>query len=333
MALSKSFIRNAAMAPLDARRANMAQMVCNADGSPRTGVIGNPGAPIVATTGTMNVTVAAAEFATSKGKADGVAIFTNDGVANVAIGAAPASNSRIDVIWVKHFDDTTGDTAGQSLPLFGVTPGAAAASPTKPAIPTGALELATLRVYAGTTATNGGSNTLTNTYQMTATRGGVVPFRTTTERDAWTNASDGLVAWCADVDASFIWVADAIGGATWIHSGGKPISGALSYVSIYSAGAPTPRILEHGGEYRLEGIVTSTGASFGAGTYFDVGSVPAAKAPTATRNYPVLVQGVFGSVQVTSAGVIRFFMSASTPGGTILSLALDGIAWPDKRIA
>lgn len=192
MALTKSFIRNAAMAPLDARLMNMAQVAANADGSPRTGVLGSANVSIVSTLATMNVAVAAAEFVTSKGKSDGVSIFTNDGVVNVAIGAAPASNSRIDVIWVKHNDDTTGDA--NALPVFGVTAGTAAASPTKPAIPTGALELATLRVYAGTTATNGGSNTLVNTYQMTAMRGGLVPFRTLADLLAWTTPAEGQLA-------------------------------------------------------------------------------------------------------------------------------------------
>ena len=193
MTLTRGFIRNAVTTPTDARIMNMAQLVANADGTPRVGVLGGANPSIVSTTGTMNVAIAAAEFATSKGRADGVSIFANDGTVNVAIGAAPASNSRIDVIWVKHNDSTTGDA--NSLPTFGVTPGAAAASPTKPAIPTGALELATLRVYAGTTATNGGANTLVNTYTMTAARGGVVPLRTKAELDAWTNPADGQEAY------------------------------------------------------------------------------------------------------------------------------------------
>lgn len=332
MTLTRSFIRDAAMTPLDARLMNMAELVANSDGSPRVGVLGGANASIVSTTGTMNVAIAAAEFATSKGKADGSPIFTNDGVVNVAIAGAPVSNSRIDVIYVKHSDNTTGD--GNALPAFGVLAGVAAASPTKPGpLPTGALELATLRVYSGTTATNGGTNLLTNTYQMTTMRGGIVPFRNTTERDAWTTPCDGQLAWCFDVDALFEWVADAIGGAAWIHVGGKPLATAPSYVSIYSAGAPVPRLIEQAGQFRLEGIVTSTGASFGSGTYFDFGTIPAAKAPVATRNYPVLVQGVFGSVQVTAAGALRFFMSTTTPAGTILSLSLDGISWPDKRLA
>lgn len=183
MTLTKAVpILNAAPAPLDGRLADMALVAAAADGTPRTGVLGG-GESIVSTTATLHLAVAAAEFVTSKGKADGVSIFTNNGVVNVPVTAAPVSNSRIDVLWVKQNDNTTGDA--DSLPTFGVTPGVAAASPSKPAIPTGALELATLRIYSGTTATNGGSNVLTNTYQMTAARRGVVPVRNSADLAAW----------------------------------------------------------------------------------------------------------------------------------------------------
>lgn len=185
MALTRSFVRNAAMTPLDARLMNMATLVCNADGSPRTGVLGSANLSIVSALATWHFRVRAAEFAASKGKADGVTLPTNDGVVDVPIAAgAPASNSRIDVLWVKHEDNTTGDAA--SLPIFGVTSGAAAAAPVEPAIPTGALRLATLRAYSGTTGASGGANVLTNVYQMTAARGGVVPFRTKADLDLWT---------------------------------------------------------------------------------------------------------------------------------------------------
>lgn len=195
MALSRGFVQNAATTPTDTRLMDKARFVRNSDGTPRTGVLGD-GSSIVTALATMAVQVAAAEFVTSKGAADGNNVLTNDGPTNVTISAAPASNSRITVIWVKQNDNTTGDA--NSTPVFGTTDGAAAASPTKPAIPTGALELATLRVYSGTTAANGGSNTLTNTYQMTAARGGVVPFRTLADLTAWTNPQIGQVATVLD---------------------------------------------------------------------------------------------------------------------------------------
>lgn len=209
MTLTKGFARNNAKAPLDQRVADMATITPNVGGSPRVGVLYAGNASIVTTLATMNVAIAAAEFVTSKSKADGVMIYTNDGTVNVPIAAAPVANSRLDVIWTKHEDNTTGDAA--SLPIFGVTAGVAAASPAKPAIPTGALELAVLRVYAGTTATNGGANTLTNTYQMTAPRGGLVHFRTLVELSAWTTATPGQRAIVIDSGRKYGYVAGAWG--------------------------------------------------------------------------------------------------------------------------
>lgn len=328
MALTKGFARNNAKTPLDQRLADMATIVSNLNGSPYVGVLGGANASIVSTTGTMNVSVAAAEFVTSKGKADGVMIFTNDGSVNVLIGAAPASNSRIDVIWVKHFDDTTGDTAGQFLPLFGVTAGVAAASPTKPAIPTGALELATLRIYSGTVATNGGANTLTNTYRMTAGRGGVVTFRTATERDAWTTPVPGQLAYLADVDAIFEWVDATIG---WVHLLGKPIITAPALTTIYSAGTPAPRLLEMGGRVWLEGVVVSSVANFSASVGYNVGTIPVAKAPSQNRLFPIYTNGVFGWLAVDTAGVVSITSSVGYTGA--MSARLDGVSWADKRLA
>lgn len=224
MTLTRGLIRNAVTTPLDARLMDMARHVANADGSPRAGVLGGANASIVSTTATMNVAIAAAEFGTTKGKADGLAVFTNDGTVNVAIATSPASNSRIDVIYVKHNDDTTGDA--NALPIFGVSTGAAAAAPTKPAIPTGALELATLRVYSGTTATNGGSNTLVNTYQMTAARGGRVAFRTKVDLDLWTTAVEGQDAVALASGGLYVFTAGVWVGTNTAFAVGSPIKGA-----------------------------------------------------------------------------------------------------------
>lgn len=289
MTLTRGFVRNAAKTPLDARLADMATIVCNADGSPRTGVLGNANASIVATTGTMNVTVAAAEFVASKGKADGVTIFTNDGTVNVAISAAPGANSRIDVIWVKHEDNTTGDAA--SLPIFGVTAGTAAASPTAPAIPTGALELAQLRIYAGTVATNGGSNVLTNTYQMTASRGGVVPFRTKADLDLWTN----------------------------------PVVGQRAYVTATEVDY---KRLTNGGTPRWEKLTDSWNARKGASTS-PVGSTMTSAVQITITNAPAGRYVIYG-YPVTWASVSAAHFRQLKWGATVLPGATDGITVPSQ---
>lgn len=188
MTLTKGFALNAATTPLDARLMDLARIVTNSDGSPRVGLLSSNINPVSANAA-MSVTVQAAEFATSKGRADGVFIFTNDGAVTVALPPAPVANSRIDVIWVKYNDTTTSDATDG--PVFGVTSGDAAASPVKPAIPTGALELATQRTYAGTTAANQSPNALANTAPLTAMKGGEVLFRSKEDLDAWTNPRNG----------------------------------------------------------------------------------------------------------------------------------------------
>ena len=221
MALTQSFIRNAATTPTDARVLLMGLVVANTDGSPRPGVLGGGNLAIVSTLASMNVAIAAAEFVTTKGRADGVAIFGNDGTVNVPIPVAPTSNSRIDVIYVKHNDNTTGDAV--STPVFAVASGAAAASPVKPSIPTGALELATLRVYSGTTATNGAPNTLVNTYQMTAPRGSTVHFRTKADLDLWVTALDGQAAFVNGDGRPYL----RYGGA-WVVTLSPPLVGTIT---------------------------------------------------------------------------------------------------------
>lgn len=298
MTLTRGFIRNAATTPLDARLMDMATLVQNSDGSPRTGVLGAANLGIVTALATMNVAVAAAEFAASKGKADGVALYTNDGVVNVPIAAAPGANSRIDVIWTRHQDNTTGD--GASTPIFGVTAGAAAASPTKPAIPTGALELATLRVYAGTTAANGGSNTLTNTYQMTAARGAAVPFRTKVELDAWTNPVDGQEAYVVGESSTY----KRIGGAWKLWS--RPWT---SYVPTTANVVGTPTItarycVANGiAKVRLHFLLVAAN-NIGTGPSFSL-PVPGVAMPgfpmLGTATYRDVSAGIFGGVILLSA--------------------------------
>lgn len=266
MALTRGFIRNAVTTPLDARLVDMAKVVSNLDGSPRPGVLGVLNGPLLApSSSAMSVAVAAAPFVTTKGKADGVAIFTNDGTVNVTIAAAPVANSRIDVIWVKHNDDTTGDT--DSKPVFGVTAGAAAAFPTKPAIPTGALELGTLRVYAGTTAANGAPNTLTHTYQMTAMQGGIVTFRTKADLDLWINPTDGQLAFVLDdigpnplyMRSTGVWgrLSTYLGGASKIAGPTASIGATEVPIPGTSVTVTVPRA----GKIRLSGGLASYGTS------------------------------------------------------------------------
>ena len=157
----------------------------------RKGVMWGPGATTVVTgtsaTGTMTVNVAAHHWVASRATGDGVYLGTKESSTTVNIAAAPGSNSRIDVVYSKQNDSSSTISAdGSSGELYGVVTGTAAASPTKPALPTGAVEIATVQIASGTTNTLGAGATITNTAALTVTRGSDIPVRNTTERDALT---------------------------------------------------------------------------------------------------------------------------------------------------
>jgi len=182
----------------------------------RTGVLYAPGAAALVTgtsaTGTMTVSVAAHHWVTTRGTADGVYIGCLAAATTVNIAAAPGANSRIDVVYVKQNDaGSTISPDGSTGDIYAVVQGTAAVSPTKPAIPVGALELATVTVAVGATATNGAGVTIANTAPLTTGRGAPVPVRNQTERDALTT-SPGLHVTRIDAQGALErWVT----GTTW----------------------------------------------------------------------------------------------------------------------
>lgn len=168
-------------------------------GAPRLGVFPTHTTAIVTGTSGMSYSVGSFIAATSRNGA-GIELVANDGATAVATTAAPGSNSRIDVIWVRcRFPSYT--DSGQTTPTFGVTQGTAAGSPTKPAIPAGALELATATVPSSATATNSGV-VITQTFRYTATAGGIVLVRNAVERAAWAPA-DGAICHQLDSDVMY----------------------------------------------------------------------------------------------------------------------------------
>lgn len=346
MTLTKAIpVRNAAPAPLDGRLADMAMVVSNADGSPRTGVLGGasttPTAGIVTTTATMNVAIAAAEFVTSKGKAEGVTTFTNNGTVNVLLDAPPATNSRIDVIYVNHTDNTAGDAT--SVPSFGFLKGTAAASPTKPTgLPTGAIELATIRLYAGTTATNGGTNLLTNTYQMTAARGGVVPVRNATERDAWTAPVDGQLVFVQALDATFQYLASAQTPG-WYHVSGAPDIGGItiggpSALWQQSASGGTAQMRKHSGMVIGSGSIQNNqtvsvalGSEYILGTITDASFRPDVDRFFATGTTSAATAGIL-TVKANGDVSWRANATATWTGAGTIRIDLGGVIFTQKGL-
>ena len=193
MALTKSFpTGDAGGLSIDDTRRIFAGLIARAsDGSPRLGVFPAHLNPLVTSTAGMAYSVAPFVAATSRSGTGAVEFVANDAATTVATTAAPASNSRIDVIWVRCLFTAYTDATG--IPEFGVTKGTAGISPSKPTIPAGALELATASIPSTASGTNSAGVVITQTFQYTAAAGGLVMVRNGTELAAWA-PSNGEIA-------------------------------------------------------------------------------------------------------------------------------------------
>ncbi|MGG7510915.1 hypothetical protein [Plantibacter sp. YIM 135249] len=229
MALTNSFPTGlpAGLSIIDTRKTVAGLIAQNAVGAPRLGVLSSSTPQLVAATTSMSYTVAAASFATSR-TGQGVELVANDGTVTIATTAAPASNSRMDVIWVRARFTASGDASG--APEINVTQGAASGTvpPPKPSIPAGALELATAQIPSTATATNSSGVIITQTHQFTAASGGVVPFRSNAERDAWIPPSGQYGAVGNQLFVS--------NGSTWVIASTRRLGNARRNTDLVIAG-------------------------------------------------------------------------------------------------
>jgi hypothetical protein len=176
--------------PLEARLALAGQIAENSPGVPRAGVLPQSAANLVtatATTAPLSYNIAPCNVIISRVAGEGVYTLSLVGTTVANTIAPPASNSRWDLIYVMQNDLEKGDA--DNGPVVGVINGAAAAAPTKPyaSVPAGGFVLAEAQIFSGTTATNGGTNTLANVWAYTALRGHPVICRTLAERNTITS--------------------------------------------------------------------------------------------------------------------------------------------------
>jgi len=145
-------------------------------------------------------------------QAYGSALISNDSQATAwTIPAAPSSGSRIDLLWVKATDPTQGDatttpsgeTVARAVPLFGVTSGDAATTPTAPALPSGAIEIA--RVSTASTATSAAGSVFSHTYAFANIDGATLYVRNASTLTAAHAAAAvvGEVAYALDTQSSY----------------------------------------------------------------------------------------------------------------------------------
>lgn len=291
----------------------------------RTGVVWAGSSTLLVGTATvgppMTVLVKAHHFIASKASGEGIYLGAVATDQLVDVAAAPATNSRIDVVYSKQ-EDTGSATSpdAQTRAIVGVVTGTPAGSPTPPAIPAGAVEIGQLRVYAGATKTTDGTVTITTTARWTAPLGSPVPVRNQTERDALT-AFTGLRAWRLDTHTL-----DVHNGTTWVSETPKRLYvqgwGPQSYSNLGAIGTLALPALPvasrvHITAIGMVGFSESSGQNFGLNITASAGTMTSGQSNQQTRaetpaqwySYAWL-----GYLDVPASTAVTITTTFSTPG-------------------
>lgn len=260
----------------------------------RKGVLVDALGPVVAGTAGMSYDVRAFRAVTMTSTANGPVVVSNDATVNVTTTAAPGSNSRIDVVWCRqHLVAGDGGSDSDVTLEIGVTQGTAAASPSVPSIPTGALSLAQVTVTSGATATN--TLTFTRSHAWTTGNGGVVPVYTSTERTAITPYV-GMTIWYDLTKQLLVW-----NGTAWVSPGNDTGWLALPFNTggNWAGGSPAAKYRVKNGEVFLKGVaVRSTGSDT------TVATLPAGARPPETVSFQVRIGTATSNFAISSAGVM-----------------------------
>lgn len=134
----------------------------------------------------------------------GALLIQNDGDVKVPISAAPSTNSRIDVVYVKQHETRAPMSDDSNSPVFGVAKGVAAATPVAPGVPAGGLALAQVLIPAGVSNTAASGVVITQVYIGAAMKGDMLQVRNSAQRDALTMVPDGTVVHNAGDDCDYV---------------------------------------------------------------------------------------------------------------------------------
>ena len=286
MALQNGFPGHTALASFaDLRRDLEGTVARSAAGVLRAGVFPDHLDPLV--TGRTDMKVNIADFRAVQNR--GGAIFlANVGVdSSVTLDAAPASNKRLDLIYVYQQSVTLGDA--DSTPVFGVVKGTASATPTVPPLPAGvstAIPLATVEIPAGATTTLSAGVVFTQVYPYTAMAGGTVTVRNSVELTDWVPPVGGKAYNLAD-------------GTEYTRISGGWEQGTTPWVEVMTQNGSEPRAA-----YRLNrGLLEVEGIGSKPGSTYNCFTLPVGFRPSRTRTFLDYINSG-QQVQVTSAGLV-----------------------------
>lgn len=313
----------------------------------RTGVLTGPGstALITGTTKTgpkMSVQIGVHVAVPSRGAANGAYLGpTLEAPLEVDVDLAPASGSRIDVVYVKQRDTTSGIPTPDVTPgpLYGVLTGqVSTGTPGKPDLSTivGAEELGTVQVSASATSTNGSGVVITNTARQTVARGGVLPVADPDGRAALAAAGGvyrGLVVHERSTGRLYEWSQPTGQQAgAWRYVGGEPPPTTLIPVSTgWSADAAhRPQCyIDASGLVHVEGWWRNIGDFTLNGTQYPI-TLPAGFRPKQTKVWLIPTAAGDGYVTATVFVDGRVRLDARPVGAALIGantiFFLDNIA-------
>lgn len=293
MAMHPGFgLKGSTQDAVDYRLGEAGAVVRNATGVPRYGVF----PPGVSGTGRSDMKIDVSPFVAYLGRGaqyGGVKSASDGTEPSPTFDAAPSSNSRIDVLWVKQNDSVDASDADNDL-VFGIAKGTAAGSPTAPSVPTGAVPLLDVKLPALVGATNAAGVTITPSGVFTVAAGGILPFPKTADLIAFAGAN-GQVAESYEDGRKY----ERVTGA-WL-----PLLRPIS--TDYVAGVTPGAILSAGSTSSLASVSKTLP---GGGTASVVGSVNMAYNPGVTTA---------GSIQIVLGSTVirnRRFHSHSKSFGS-----------------
>jgi hypothetical protein len=210
-------------------RRNLAGLIAkDTSGNARAGIFPAHANALVSARGDMNVDIAA--FTGVAVQFGGPILIANDGTSQLpSVLVSPGSGTNYYVIYAKQNESTSPGTDASTTVVFGAQLSTTSLAVARAALPTGALELGTVQMPTGKTATNNSGVVISATHQFTAGAGGVVWVRDSTELAAWSPA-DGSHAYRIDTAQSLrrvggVWAPERI----LITEGGRAL-GASTYV-------------------------------------------------------------------------------------------------------
>lgn len=166
----------------------------------KSGILYGPSGGNLNVTGTTSFAylVEAGAAAIAPDSSSGVYVVMNDAQVSVSTSAAPGTGSRIDIIYIVQAD-AWDRSAAATAATVGVAVGTSTTgTPTAPAIPDGALEIARNTMTSAATTTASSGNTITQTGPYTTTMGGVIFYRTATEQSSDTGAAESNLSYRND---------------------------------------------------------------------------------------------------------------------------------------